>query len=118
MSNTEFKLYEPSTNEEIELFSNFYAAFDSEIGQLTAKKQLSKFPKFESVLETHTSMRSYSFHIFKCQNEECRFHKPLSGISAEKFPDRVLVEQKDGSISNVKGSDHLEKFVPSKQEDV
>ena len=117
MPKNKFQLYEPASNDEISSFSNFYDVFDKDIDNLRAKNKIDRFPKFKSFMETHTSLRSYSFHIFKCQDDSCPFHKPLQGTLPEKFPDPVPVQKEDGSISYVEGSDPQEKFVPSKQED-
>ena len=68
-------------------------------------------------METHTSSRTYSFHIFKCGDESCIYHSPLRGSAPKPFPDPVLVTNADKSDCSYEESlDPSEKNLPSNLE--
>ena len=119
MTRTEFKLFDPESKDELEALAKYYDIFDEGIRNLTSKSNLNKFPVFKTFLETHTSSRTYSFHIFKCGAESCIYHSPLRGSAPEPFPDPVPVTNADKSdCSYEEGLDPSEKNLPSKLEDV
>ena len=53
--------------------------FDENICKLKMKKHLKNFPKFNEFLRTHTTRRTYYFHVFKCSTDDCPFHFPVRG---------------------------------------
>lgn len=118
IARTEFLLYEPSSDDDLDSFSTNYDCFDEGIKDLKLKAKVADFPKFKHFLETHTSFRSYSFHIFKCEDLSCLFHKPLRGELPERFPDPVPTTSEDGDVKYSEGSDPKEKHLPSKIEDI
>ena len=70
-------------------------------------------------METQTSSRTDSYHIFKCGDESCIYHSPLRGSAPEPFPNPVPVTNADISdCSYEKGLDPSEMNLPSKLEDV
>ena len=109
MTRTEFLLYDPSSDEDLNNFTKYYDVFDAEIQELTLKSKLNSFPLFKQFLETHTSLRAYSFHILKCEDETCIFHNPLRGPHPDRFPDPVPV------TSDVEGSKYKEGYDPDEQ---
>ena len=119
MTRTEFKLFDPASEDELEALAKYYDIFDDGIRNLTSKNNLNKFPVFKTFLETHSSSRTYSFHIFKCGDESCIYHSPLHGPAPDPFPDPVPVTNADNSdCSYEEGLDPSEKNLPSKLEDV
>ena len=114
MTQTQFKFFDPASKDELEALAKYYDIFDEGIRKLTSKNNLNKFPVLKTFLETHTSSRTYSFHIFKCGD-----HSPLRGSAPEPFPDPVPVTNADKSdCSYAEGLDPSEKNLPSKIEDV
>ena len=118
MTQTEFKLFDPASKDKLEALAKYYDIFDEGIINLTSKNNLNKFPVFKTFLETHTSSRTYSFHIFKCGDESCIYHSPLRGSAPRPFTDPVPVTNADKSDCSYGGVDPSEKNLPSKLEDV
>ena len=119
MTRTEFLQYDSSSDEDLDIFTKYYDVFDAEIQDLTLKSKLNSYPLFKKFLETHTSSRTYSFHIFKCEGEACIYHNPLCGTPSDRFPDPVPVAiELEELLHYEEGYDPDEKHLPSKLEDV
>ena len=119
MTQTAFRILDPASEGELDAFISNYDIFDNVIDNLTSKNKLKDFPRFQNFLETHTSSRTYSFHIFKCEDDSCIFHKPLRGPNPEPFSDPVPCAENDEFGSFYKeGYDPDEKKLPSKLKDV
>ena len=70
----------PCTDEEL---TNYHLPndrrFNENISKLKKKDHLKNFLKFNEFLCTHTTRRTYYFHVFKCSTDDCPFHFPVRG---------------------------------------
>ena len=70
----------PCTDEEL---TNYHLPndrrFNENISKLKKKEHLKNFLKFNEFLCTHTTRRTYYFHVFKCSTDDCPFHFPVRG---------------------------------------
>ena len=91
--------------------------FDENICKLKKKKHLKNFPKFNEFLRTHTTRRTYYFHVFKRSTDDCPFHFSVRGKeNTENFGDPILHNDDEGNEHYHQGEDPEEKFIPSKLE--
>ena len=116
MKRTEFLLSDPASSEELDSYMEEYDVFDADIEDLRFKSDISKFPIFKTFLETHTSSRHYSFHVFKCEDDTCIFHGRIRGTAPERFPD--VVPAADLESGYIEGEDPREQYLPSKLLDI
>ena len=70
-------------------------------------------------MDSHTQKQMYYFQVKKCFNSECPFHKKLRGpCDVSSFPDPVPYMDEKNVQHYKEGVDGLEKYLPSKLEDV
>ena len=74
------------------------------------------FPIFLKFISTHCTLRTYYFHVYKCDSDDCSFHKPLRNGPIESFGDPVPYTDDDGKEHYRLGEDPDEKYMPSKLE--
>ena len=91
-----FKIAEAATNAELESYKDVLHVFDPDMESLQRKDQLSKYPKFKHFLDTHCTLRTYSFHVYKCENLECEYHSCIRGQPIESFGDPVPFTDQEG----------------------
>ena len=118
LKDSPFEVVDPASEEELRLYSDALMVFGENIGSLTEKKDLNKFPLLKKFLETHAVERTYYFQVFKCNHENCTFHKPLRGDPAKPLGDPVPYTDEDGTTHFKLGLDPEENFLPSKLEDI
>ena len=109
-----FKIAESATNAELESYKDVLHVFDPDMESLQRKDQLSKYPKFKHFLDTHCTLRTYSFHVYKCENLECEYHSCIKGQPIESFGDPVPFTDQEGVEHYKEGQDEEEKFLPSR----
>ena len=69
-------------------------------------------------LRTHTTRRTYCFHISKCSTDDCPFHFLVRGKEKiESFGDPIPHDD-EGNKHYHQGEDPEEKFIPSKLENL
>ena len=113
-----FKVCDPANEDDLEEYLDVLKIFGDDINSLTEKKDLNKFPLFKTFLKNHTIERTYYFHVFKCSDTECKFHKPLRGEPPSALGDPVPYTDEEGTTHYKQGSDPEENYMPSKLEDI
>ena len=78
LKNEKFKIFEPALAEELAKYKLKDEIFDKSIADLEKKESLQLYPNFSNFLNTHCTSRTYYFHIFKCESDDCKFHLPLT----------------------------------------
>ena len=112
-----FQTFSPCTDEELTNYQLSNDRFDENISELKWKEHLKNFPKFREFLLTHTTRRTYYFHVFKCSTDDCPFHFPVRGKeNIENFGDPIPHYDDEGNEHYHQGEDPEEKFIPSKLE--
>ena len=69
LRNKKFKIYEPASADELSGYE-LSDPFDEDISDLQKKENIKKYPKFHEFLNTHTTRRTYYFHVFKCSSSD------------------------------------------------
>ena len=108
-----FQTFSPCTDEELTNYHLPNDRFDENICELKKKEHLKNFPKFNEFLLTHTTRRTYYFHVFKCSTDDCPFHFPVRGKEKiENFGDPISHNDDEGNEHYHQGEDPEEKFIP------
>ena len=117
-----FKIFSPVKDDDVSVgFEVLQNVFDSGLRELNLKSKFTKgaFPKLWEFYQTHCISRAYYFHVFKCENPQCQWHK-LKTVQ-EEIPllgEPIPVNAGDGSQHYEIGKDESESFLPSKSEDL
>ena len=109
-----FNVVEPASTDDLQK----YLDDNININSLTERKDLNKFPIFKNFLKNHAVERTYYFHVFKCNDANCQFHKPLRGEAPSALGDPVPYTDEEGITHYKQGDDPEEIFMPSKLEDI
>lgn len=91
--------------------------FDKNIaGDLEKKNSLNAYSIFSKFLSTHCTKRTYHFCIFKCESNDCLFHRPIHSDPIEMFGDPVPYQDDDNTEHYPLGENPEQKYMPSKLE--
>ena len=88
-----FEICEPATTQ-IKLYEDALEEnFDENILSLILKTDFSKtkYPKFTQFYDAHCISRTYFFHVYKCSEQDCQWHKPLRSSMIEVFGEPVPI---------------------------
>ena len=93
-----FQSFSPCTDEELTNYHLPNDRFDENICELKKEEHLKNFPKFNEFLLTHTTRRTYYFHVFKCSTDDCPFHFPVRRKEKiENFGDPIPHNDDEGN---------------------
>ena len=96
----------------------FLDQIDERFAGMNSLADSKSVPNVAEFFEKHCASRTYFFQIRKCNDVDCKYHKPIRGNKEiDIFPDPVPHEV-DGVLHYEPGSDAEEKFLPSTLEDV
>ena len=112
------EIFQAATQDKIDTCNNILLNnFDENILTLSLRAHFtkSKYPNLHEFYTKHCVSRTYYFHVFKCSELDCPWHKPLRYGEISCFGEPVPKEKTDGSITYVQWS-NPEKFLPSKLE--
>ena len=96
LKDTPFKILEPISEEEIQLYNDALKTIEPNIDALVAKKDISKCSGFEKFLSSHYIRRTYYFHVKQCLEISCPFHSPMRcKEEIERFPEPIPYTDED-----------------------
>ena len=70
LKDKKFQTFSPCTDEVLTNYHLPNDRFDENISELKKREHLKIFRKFNEFLRTHTTRRTYYFHVFKCSTDD------------------------------------------------